>query len=564
MNLRRLALVCSAAIAAAVLAAPSGSSAGPAPGSVSDGTGPLDTASDLDAALALEERLLDHFHYGQPQKQYYNTTERIEGDIDMLEGSPDSGLYTGAYLAGQSYRWALARQERVKFSAASPEREFWDAQLAEAQDRIDQMIEKYHLLINIARNWQTTLDPTINTNKDPLEPGFIDFGGGIFPGEAGLLFRVCNPTDAPPALSLSDYPNKVTLPWEDGKTYDCVGSTSRDQYAGATHGLTTVLNIVGPHDAHIREQVAGDLMAMTDYAVKYLFFQPRPHGRVVIPELGGNDLEGFISPLFVYTPMAQMNMVQVGRNAARYAGTPFQRAKYEALWAEQLATELPQLAASQLIDATSPHDAYYKFHLNHLTGDNLIRLEPNPVTRALMRQAFGVMDASTGDDGNALFEAMTYALTGEPSRLEAAVEHHRQWLEYRAHSEAVGNIIDYRDQCGIDFQCVPTDQVDGEQPLPDGSELDIPVTPGSDPKLRAVDPVPVPLRRPADFLWQKDPTIIVGCGGGVYPGCDPELASRWEGDGTDFLQTYWMIRYYTEVAPPQLEPFPPWIGPTFH
>jgi hypothetical protein len=253
----------------------------------------------------------------------------------------------------------------------------------------------------------------------------------------------------------------------------------------------------------------------------------------------------------------------VARNAARVAGTEFQRARYEALWLAELATELPQLAASQLIDTTSPHDAYYKFHLNHLTGDNLIRLEPDPNVRALLRQAFGVMDASTGDDGNALFEAMTYALTGQPSRLEAAVTHHRQWLDYRAHAEEVGNVIDYRDRCGFEFKCVPTDQVDGSQPLPDGSELVVPVTPGSDPKLRSAAPVPVPLRRPADFLWQKDPTIIVGCGGGVFPGCDTELASRWEGDGTDFLQTYWTIRYYTEVAPPPLEPFPPWIGPTF-
>jgi hypothetical protein len=534
-----------------------------APATVSDGTGPLDTATDLDAALALEERLLDHFHYGQPHKQYYETTERVEGQIDKLEGVGDAGLYTGAYLAAQSYRWALARQESARFATGTDERTFWDGQLTEAKDRIDQLVAKYHMLINISRAWQTTFDPKINTDLDPLEPGFIDYGGGIFPGEAGHLFRTCNPTDAPPEFNLGDYPRVVTLPWEDGKTYHCLESTSRDQYAGATHGLTTVLNIVGGHDSHIRNQVAGDIMKMTDYALKYLWFQPRPHGRVVIPELGGNDLQGPISPLFVYTPMAQLNMLQVGRNAARMAGSDFQRARYEALWKAEIAAELPQLAMSQLIDATSPHDAYYKFHLNHLTGDNLIRLERNPITRALMRQAFGVMDASTGDDGNALFEAMTYSLTGQPGRLEAAVEHHRQWLEYRAHSEEVGNVIDYRDRCGIEFQCVPTDQVDGEQPLPDGSELVVPVTPGSDPKLRATGPVPVPLRRPADFLWQKDPTIIVGCGGGVYPDCDPEVAGRWEGDGTDFLQTYWMIRYYSEVAPPPLEPFPPYLGPTF-
>ncbi|MEX0873366.1 MAG: hypothetical protein WD646_13600 [Actinomycetota bacterium] len=561
MRRRRVAVICAVALGAAVVVSPGTGRASIAPASVSDGTGPLDTAADLGAALALEERLLDHFHYGQPFAQRYNTPERNAGDIETLVGEPDAGLYTGAYLASQSYRYVLARQELAD-AEPGDEHDFWSGQLAQAKDHIDQMVAKYHMLINISREWQTTFDPKINSDRDILDPGYIDFGGGIFPGEPGLLFRVCNPVDAPPHLSLARYTTKVTLPWEDGKTYHCMGSTSRDQYAGATHGLTTVLNLVGPHDAHLRNQVAGDLMKMTDYALKYLWFQPRPHGEVVIPELGGNDLEGFISPLFVYTPMAQMNMLQVARNAARVAGTDFQRARYEALWLAELATELPQLAASQLIDNTSPHDAYYKFHLNHLTGDNLIRLEPDPNVRAMLRHAFGVMDSSTGDDQNALFEAITYGLTGQPARLDAGVTHHRQWLDYRAHSDAVGNIIDYTAECGTTFQCVPTDQLDVMQNVADTTELVVPL-PGSDPKLRATEPIPVGLRRPADFMWQKDPTIIIGCGGGVVPDCNAEEAARWEGDGVDFLQTYWMIRYFTEVAPPPLEPFPPWLGPTF-
>ncbi|MFA5787226.1 MAG: hypothetical protein WDA71_09665 [Actinomycetota bacterium] len=527
----------------------------------SGNTGPLDTESDLEAALWYEQRMLDHFHYGQVYEQIYNTAERKTGDILQLVGEQDSALYTGSYLAAQAYRYAIAKSKLAALpgneSSHNPRRLFWNAQRDDAKDRVDAMVAQYHILINISKNWKTTFNPKIDTTKDPTQDAFIDFGGGIFQGEAGLLFRSCTPADAPWALNVGRTPGDRLygpLPWDDGKEYYCLDATSRDAYAGTTFGLVTALDFVAGDDPEMRDMIGNDLMRMTDYTLKYLWNTPRPHGKVVIPEVfGGNDLDNFISPLFVYTPMASFNMLQVARHAAKVMGTPLQQARYEALWTEEVAAKGATLGPSMEVDAADPHNAYYKYHLHHMTAFNLVRLEPNPATRELARQAFGVMDATTGDDINALFEAITYALTGEQSRLDAAVTHHREYLEYRANNDAAEprNQVRNSEQCGTTLECVPRDQIDIVQELPDGTEQAI-STPGTEATLRAHAPLPVGLRRAADFMWQKDPTILDG---GQHP--------NWESAAADFLLPYWMIRYYTEIAKPALAPFPEWVGPTF-
>jgi hypothetical protein len=261
-----------------------------------------------------------------------------------------------------------------------------------------------------------------------------------------------------------------------------------------------------------------------------------------------------------------MNMVQIGRHAARFVGTVEQKLKFEAVWADQIATQLPQLSASMEIDASNPHSAYYKYHLNNLTFDNVWRHEPDPQVRELIKRGWSVQDATVGDDGNALFEAITYSVTGDQGRIDAAVTHHREWLDYRANADANRNTIDYRPECGTTYTCVPLDQIDVVQTMPDESEQTLFTKPGSSGQLRSTGPVPVGLRRPADFLWQKNPNLIVGCGGGNFGSCDPAEAERWQGPGTDFLQAYWMIRYFTEVegaTPAGLTSFPAWPGPRF-
>ena len=54
----------------------------------------------------------------------------------------------------------------------------------------------------------------------------------------------------------------------------------------------------------------------------------------------------------------------------------------------------------------------------------------------------------------------------------------------------------------------------------------------------ACSPVPVPLRPPTDFLWQRDPFQLTGGGTGLV-----------ESPGIDYILPYWMGRYYGVISP---------------
>jgi hypothetical protein len=71
-------------------------------------------------------------------------------------------------------------------------------------------------------------------------------------------------------------------------------------------------------------------------------------------------------------------------------------------------------------------------------------------------------------------------------------------------------------------------------------------------RLRAARPLAVADRAPSDFIWQREPTIL-----------DGREDAQWREPGIDYLTPYWMIRYFTEVAPPAATPFPEWAGPAF-
>src|SRR5207302_9224258 len=45
--------------------------------------------------------------------------------------------------------------------------------------------------------------------------------------------------------------------------------------------------------------------------------------------------------------------------------------------------------------------------------------------------------------------------------------------------------------------------------------------------------VAVPMRHPTDYLWQRDPFQLAGCGNGFL-----------ESPGIDYILPYWMTRYY--------------------
>jgi hypothetical protein len=376
-----------------------------------------------------------------------------------------------------------------------------------------------------------------------------DFGGGVIQGEPGMLMRACAPTDAPAKWDMA--PNERVFgpfPWEDGKEYVCETAPSRDTYAGTTFGLLAAFDMVSQDDPAMRSLIRDDILALGNFMVKYGWNYPRPHGYVSAPPIG-HDFDNFISPLFVYVPMARLNLANAARHVAAVAGSADQQAKWEAVWTEELATQGPILAASMEVDAVQPNSGYFKYNLHHLTGMSLGRLVSDPVSKLIVKQALGVMDKTTGDDVNAHFEAITYALTGEHARLDAAVQHLREWRSYRSRTD-LGGTTDNASKCGVSIACVPDDQLDVMVDSPaGGNPLDVTV-PGTTTNLRARLPLPVADRPPTDFLWQRPPTQLNGSTNATH-----------ETPGVDYLLPYWMLRYYTEVAPPALDPFPTWPGP---
>ena len=534
-------------------------------------SGPLACADDS-VVTEMEQRIADNFRFGQAIEINYRTPERILGDVANGFAWGDSALWTGVYLAGESMRYAVAKDKLKKLdknkNEGDPEAEAaiaeWTAQRDEALARARLMTNKFHLLSRIGKEWKTSFSPSTTPPS---------FGGGVFQGEEGLLMRGCapKPADTPDGIGIAPNANKRVFGpfyWDDGRDngiqdkveYYCETAPSRDSYAGTLYGLLYAYDLVGKDDPELRAQIRGDVLVLAGRLVKYGWSFPRPHGNIstpvdtrIVPVVGGNghDFDNFMSPTFMQqVPSARLNVAQSAWHVSR-EGTAQEKAFWDAVWAEERATQLPALAGQMAVDAAQPSEGYFKFNLNHLTMTNILRLEPDPTAREIEKQALGVMDKTTGDDGNAHFESMTYAVSGEPRRVEAAVKHLEDWVGYRRAIET--GPVRNSDRCNVSggIECVPNGQLDIDQ---DGRVVTVPdpatLQPGATPRMRARFPLPVAQRTPTDFLWQRPPTQL-----------DGSAPATHQAPGIDYLTPYWTIRYYTEVAKPELAPLPVWAGP---
>jgi hypothetical protein len=520
----------------------------PARAAAPDGDIPeLAEGAGLSAMLDLETKMTDSLQFGHAVPVIYDSPEKLPGHVIAAPYWGDTALWSGVYLGGEAMRYAVAKSH--------PGDSFWDAQRDQALDRVRTLLAGEHRDISIAEDWSGTLriPPAVNT-VDPTGPHTLDFGGGIIHGERGMVTRGCTPVDRgalgvhPPnhdaANPINDHSNHVfQITWhEDGVTYNCETSPSRDTYAGMTFGLLTAYDLVGPDEPALQEQIRGDVLAMASFLLKYGWSYPRPHGYVGT----GSDEDGFISPLMAHVPTARLNIAHAAKHVA---ATAADRQKWAAVWIEEFATQAPIVGASLETNNAQPNDGYFKFNLEHLIGFNLLRTLTG-TQRDVVADGFAVMDKTTRDDVNAHFEAITYALTGESSRRDAAVTHLMQWLDYSRDSAHVRD----SPRCGAAFTCVPKDQY-GVSVEPVGSVAWFPGMPDAPPLtsasgLRAAGPLPVAVRPPADFLWQRSPTDL-----------DGDQDPSWREPGIDFLTPYWMLRFLTEVDRPSLRPFTEWVGP---
>lgn len=512
---------------------------------------------DVHAAIDLETKIADNLWYGLALPIDYNTPERVREDVrDLGYAWGDAGLWSGAYLAAESFRYALAGHKLQ--ASQSDDGPFWHAQRTEAKARIDAMLAQVDLRTNIAREWKTTLDPSVDASKAPPQ---VRFGGGVVQGEAGMLMFSCAPADAPPGRDMprnSDVrgpwhwtgvagrPSRLTLPEGD---YVCEASTTRDAYAGTLFGLMTAFDLVSPDDEAVRSLIRDDVLAIADFLLKNGWSYTHPHGDVVVPFFG--DLyDNFLTPTMVLSPTYRLGVTQAARHVANVAGPAEAAARWNAVWVEEFASQAPSDVVAGELNDPSPTAGYFGWNLAHLMYFNLVRLASDPVEKDTFRRNFSIIDRQTADDVNAFFEAITFAMTGEEWRRDAAVQHLREWLDYRARIDAGGSINNTA-LCGTAIECVPEDQYDVILSGPAGDT--VVTVPGQSTRPRAVKPLPIRLRPPTDFLWQRSP----------FTAMEGSVSAAHQEPGIDYLLPYWMLRYYTELAPPPVDPLPVWPGPAY-
>ncbi|MBZ5607341.1 MAG: hypothetical protein LAP38_03720 [Acidobacteriia bacterium] len=254
-----------------------------------------------------------------------------------------------------------------------------------------------------------------------------------------------------------------------------IGNTSRDQFIGAIFGLAVAYDMVD--DLATKNSIS-------DLVTRLIHFLTFHNWSVVQPD-------GSIITTFLVRPDQILALVQIGRHV-----NPNQFSAYyddqRGLYADTRALDLPLS-----IDASS-NDSYFKFNLDYINLFNLVRLETSS-TRGIYQDAYGLIRDPTAGHQNAFFDVIDRALSGPNAARDARIlSLLDQWLQRPSRDQ----FVDLHGKVAV---C--------------GSE--------------ACDPVPVPLRPPTDFIWQRDPFQLTGGTTGVV-----------ETAGIDYILPYWMARYY--------------------
>jgi hypothetical protein len=260
--------------------------------------------------------------------------------------------------------------------------------------------------------------------------------------------------------------------------WDWIGGTSRDQYSGVFFGLGVAYDMVD--DAQVRTGIKSLTTLLLDFL--------RGHNwSVVMPN-------GSISTTFIGRADQQLSFLQVGRhiNKGRFSTAyDLYRFFFSPL------TIVP--ISFEVLD----NNSYFKFNLDSINLFNLIRLESSSFG-AIYRKAYDILRRHTDDQKNAFFNMIDRALNGpnvpRDVDTQAMLD---QWL-LRPRRDVPIDLRGVYPSCGSsDMACVP---------------------------------VPIPDRPRTDFLWQRNPYLLVGQGAGTI-----------ETAGIDYILPYWMGRYYGTV-----------------
>jgi hypothetical protein len=262
----------------------------------------------------------------------------------------------------------------------------------------------------------------------------------------------------------------------DGQSFKWVGQTSRDQYSGVFFGLGVAYDMVD--DASVRAFISNEVTSLLGYLVDHAW-------SVIMPDFS-------ISTVFWGRADQQLSFLAVGRQV--------NPDKFDAAYTSFRSQYALEVLVPIGIESLDDYGSYYKFNLDEINLYNLIRLEDTKRNRKRYMRAYRILRSTIADHGNAHFNVIDRALTGPDSSRDAAIiSELEDWLARPRRDIFVDNRSKFP-ACGSN---------------------------------RACDPLPVAVRVPTDFLWQRNPFDLSGGGSGTI-----------ESAGIDYILPYWMARYY--------------------
>ena len=256
--------------------------------------------------------------------------------------------------------------------------------------------------------------------------------------------------------------------------YFWVGNTSRDQYLGVAFGAAVAYDMV--NDAGVQSSI-------NDLVTRLVGFLTSHNWNIVMPN--GNTVT-----TFVIRPDEMLTLLAIGKhiNSSKFS-TDYNIEK-----------SLLSSSVSIPIEVDTAADtSYFKFNLDSIDFYNLLRLDKS----GDYSSAYSILRNHTAPQQNAFFDAIDRAINGPNTTRDAEmVTLLDEWL-LRPRRDP------YVDLSKTVSVCVN----------------------------QACAPVPVPLRPPADFIWQVSPYQLTGGESGLI-----------EGAGIDYILPYWMGRYYGAIS----------------
>ena len=289
-----------------------------------------------------------------------------------------------------------------------------------------------------------------------------------------LLARCLVPIGSPYAAGISNEEAANGIYTNSSAGWIWVGNTSRDEYSGAMFGLAVAYDMVA--DSGIKSSIS-------DLVTRLVDFLDGHNWSVVMPN-------GSSSTTFLVRPDQIETFLAIGR---RVNSGHFSSLSYEA----QRVLLSPTVPVPIGVDALDDN-SYFKFNLDYINLYNLIRLEASSA-KSIYQSAYGLLRDHTASHQNAFFNIIDLALNGpNPARDNQTLALLDGWL------------LRLRRDFAVDLSGV------------------VPVCGG-----QACQPVPVWLRPPTDFLWQRSPFQLAVGGAGII-----------ESAGIDYILPYWMARFY--------------------